>query len=501
MKNSDNYKKYIEDILHKNQNLFYSGEAVVRKAIASYGIKGEFILLLLYSENCYLYECETNKDGNRFRIKSYDIYNHQLGGIFNEKLEKNKLDKYSLAYFKKGGKYVYDEYYNKISTELAEHNEGLEQVISELPDKWKYTSLIVDGNYSEYPSLIYALQRNATKVISMKLDQASSKDNPSALRCLFPNVMREQIMTNNHITFLDCVKEPKTVFVPLDELSLNSIFYHDIKWRDIIPNWEKDCEIAGVDCKYIMLKVKVDGFQNVFCHTIDAKRNNKYILVYNSQNICIVSENNLIDNLSSTQTKNEKVKIRNTNNLELVSKDELLSEERPGNEINEKIKEIHIKTGETGHSYKSLFGDYLVGATTVVLSEPYLAKYYQWDNLKEFISLLIEAGNVKFFKLKTRRPEIADTRNIKDHEKFISDFYDNLKCIEEGIKNSNIIFSWELSNTHKRWLDTGEYYIDLDYGLDIYSKSEKKNILSSVQKLRKCKENHIKVYKKIGIKL
>lgn len=498
MKKLDSYKTYIGDILCKKKGTIYNGEVIVRKAIASYRIRGEFLLLQLNSDDCYLYECETDDEVTRFRIKSYEIYRHKLSEIFSEKLDKRKIEKSSLAYFKQNGKYVYDEYYSQLSVELAEHNKALQQALCELPSSWKCSSLYIDGNYSEIPSVVYALQRNATEIISMTLDKPLSTDNNKVLKCWFPDVVKGKIRTDYNITFLDCLKVPQTVFVPLDDNSLDSFFYNEIKWRDILPNFEKDCEIAGIECKTIMLKTKVDGFQNVFCRISDAKGNNKYIMVYNSQNVSLNSRNEPIENQPSKQKKK---KVKDINDSKPLPKDKLSTKEIEGREINELVKEIHIKAGDTGYSYKSLFGDFLKGASVVVLSEPYLVKHHQWVNLKEFISLIMETANIKSLSLKTRKPEVADIGKNRAREEFVRDFYNKLESIKDELKGCNIIFTWELSETHKRWLDIDEYHIDLDYGLDIYTKPADNTVLSSVLRLKKCKENHIKVYKKIGTKL
>mgnify|MGYP004654121001 CR=1 FL=1 len=493
---SDNYKKYVEDILYKKKDSLFSGETVVRKAIVSYDIKGTFLLLQLTSDYCYLYECETDDVSSKFRIKSYDIYHHKLSKIFCEKFDEKKFDKFSWAYFKQDGRFVYDEYYSQLSVELAEHNKALQQALCELPSSWKCSSLYIDGDYSEIPSVVYALQRNATEIISMKLDKPLSTDNNKVLKCRFPDVVKGKIRTDNNITFLDCLKVPQTVFVPLNDNSLDSFFYNEIKWRDILPNFEKDCEIAGIECKTIMLKTKVDGFQNVFCRASDAKGNNKYLLVYNSQNVDLNLRNEPIDNHPLKQKK-----VKDINDSKALPKDKLSTQEIEGREINELVKEIHIKAGDTGYSYKSLFGDFLKGASVVVLSEPYLVKHHQWVNLKEFISLIMETANIKSLSLKTRDPEVADIGKNRAREEFVRDFYNKLESIKDELKGCNIIFTWELSKTHKRWLDIDEYHIDLDYGLDIYTKPADNTVLSSVLRLKKCKENHIKVYKKIGTKL
>ena len=48
---------------------------------------------------------------------------------------------------------------------------------------------------------------------------------------------------------------------------------------------------------------------------------------------------------------------------------------------------------ECGFTYEKLFAQYLRGATQVMLKEPYLEWDYQFDNLQEFVDLLVKIKN------------------------------------------------------------------------------------------------------------
>ena len=51
-------------------------------------------------------------------------------------------------------------------------------------------------------------------------------------------------------------------------------------------------------------------------------------------------------------------------------------------------KTVRIAEGETGHSYKSLFGPYLKGASSIELADPYIRLEFQIRNLLAFIGIL-----------------------------------------------------------------------------------------------------------------
>ena len=479
MTTPDYYKTYIENIVYKPKDLIFKGELFIRKVIGLYDIKGTFLFLQFNLNDCYLYECET--DSSRFRIKSYNIYCHKLCKIFSEELDKREVDKFSLAYFRQDGKYVYDEYYSQLSVELAEHNKALQQALSELPNNWKCSSLYIDGDYCDIPSVVYALQRNAAEIISMKLDKPLSIDNNKVLKCWFPDVVKGKIKTDNNVTFLDCLKEPQTVFVPLDDNSLDSFFYNEIKWRDILPNFNKDCEIAGVECKTIMLKTKVDGFQNVFCRVTDIQGNNKFVLIYNALNIKVASKNELLVqkherkiNLRTESTSNVQTNITNRIKEKITTASRLNE-----NRNNENI--VSIKINQTGYNFTDLFSPSLKGAKRVILEEPHLSEWYQQDNLEIFLKVIARLGTCKTFVLKTRTIELDCRDKSLDEKVKIRNMFDKkMKFLCDNLRQQKIKFiKYEITNPkkcHDRniYADSG-CWTQLGYGLHflkVPSKSE-----------------------------
>jgi ATP-dependent Lon protease len=49
-----------------------------------------------------------------------------------------------------------------------------------------------------------------------------------------------------------------------------------------------------------------------------------------------------------------------------------------------------LKDNQNGVSYQNLFGDYLKGATDIVLTDPYIRMIHQFKNLMEFCLMLAE---------------------------------------------------------------------------------------------------------------
>jgi hypothetical protein len=464
-----------------------------------------------------MYECETDPEGIKFRINSFNKYSHQLAEVFNANMTSELLKKYSLAYINHEGIYSYDEYYNELSQELRDHNKSISCALHDLPDKWEYPILCIDGNFCEFPSVLYALQRNASNTISMKLETPLFQEEANKLKCWFPDKIKEQISTNLRITLLDCLKETRNVFVPLENRSLNSTFFQGVKWGDIIPNMNKDCTIAGVDCKCIILKVIVDGFQNIFCRATDLFGEYKEVWVSSVLNSPVEIGSPKLIKTEQVKSKEREIKIdkksplnketQTTKSKRTVEEQNIVElpqnttpSRKKGKTLEEVIEKLDIMKGETGHTYRSLFGKYLEGAQTVYLAEPYMVVPSQWDNLKDFIDLFVEVGQVKTFILETQRPEkvkIPDwyKQYSNNRQGFITQFNKKLKQIQKELRKLHVDFSWVLSDIHRRLLDIDNYHIDLDYGLDLYE-SQKGSILKG-QTFRKCKENHIKVVKQI----
>lgn len=147
-------------------------------------------------------------------------------------------------------------------------------------------------------------------------------------------------------------------------------------------------------------------------------------------------------------------------------------------------KTLLIKEGETGHSYRSLFGPYLKGASSIQLADPYVRLEFQIRNLLAFVGIIDTVDGPVNLHLITSAEDAYQERI--SGEKF--------QEIADSLVDHGITFTYEFSDTiHRRGieLDNG-WKIIIDRGLDIFLKPESRYELSEVDQARKrCRETEI----------
>ena len=163
----------------------------------------------------------------------------------------------------------------------------------------------------------------------------------------------------------------------------------------------------------------------------------------------------------------------------VVTKAEPLSPERPP-----EPGTVEIKEGQTGISYRKLFGPYLRGARTVTLVDPYLRLDYQIYNLMSFIEVLdTEHGGLTL--------QVITAAESNEEEVQLSEKLDQL---QESATAKKVTFTYSFDRTkHDRLIETDTgWRIALGRGLDIYYRTEGRFSLGFVdQTQRKCKETNI----------
>lgn len=147
-------------------------------------------------------------------------------------------------------------------------------------------------------------------------------------------------------------------------------------------------------------------------------------------------------------------------------------------------KTIRIREGQMGHSYQSLFGPYLRGATKIYLTDPYVRLEYQIRNLMEFINIIDTSDKeVEVNLITTAEDEYeAISLEVKYNE------------IRASAAQHGVVFKYEFTPTvHDRSikLDNG-WNIYMGRGLDIFQKPDSWYDFSEFdQKKRKCRETNI----------
>ncbi|WP_053405040.1 BREX system Lon protease-like protein BrxL [Persicobacter sp. CCB-QB2] len=160
--------------------------------------------------------------------------------------------------------------------------------------------------------------------------------------------------------------------------------------------------------------------------------------------------------------------------------------------------EKQIFENQRGISYQGLFKEYLIGASEIILQDPYIRTPHQIKNLMEFISLL--------FEVKTPDQEIKFKLITNNKAEYLSSSVNNFEDIQDQLKRTGISFEFEFNETmHDRSLTMNNgWRIVLGRGLDIFQSSQNSNrfdlgIFVPTQRLcRQCSIIYIKE-KKIPI--
>jgi ATP-dependent Lon protease len=148
-------------------------------------------------------------------------------------------------------------------------------------------------------------------------------------------------------------------------------------------------------------------------------------------------------------------------------------------------KEIILQDNQNGISYKSLFGDYLKGATDIVLTDPYIRMIHQFKNLMEFCLMLSE--------IKEEEDEInlhVITWNDLEHT---PQSIDNLEELKESLMDMGINLTYEFQDLHDRSIVANNgWKIKLGRGLDIFEKTNGRfDIAEILQEKRQCRNCEI----------
>jgi len=144
-----------------------------------------------------------------------------------------------------------------------------------------------------------------------------------------------------------------------------------------------------------------------------------------------------------------------------------------------------IAENQTGISYRSLFADYLRGAKTINIIDPYIRKAYQIRNLVELMQVVLDIKN------QGEEINVHLTTDFGDFNRF--EIEDNLRKVQDDLMKVDIVFTYEFDTSrtlHARSIstDTG-WKISLDRGLDIFQRFES-GLLSLAgidQRARYCK--------------
>ncbi len=141
-----------------------------------------------------------------------------------------------------------------------------------------------------------------------------------------------------------------------------------------------------------------------------------------------------------------------------------------------------IRDNQTGISYDNLFGNYLIGATDIVVTDPYIRLPYQLRNFMEFAKLLSEK--------KDSETEIKVHLVTNNNEEYIEGAKEAFEQMTYSLESLGILFTYEFDDAvHDRSIVMNNgWKIILGRGLDIWQKTGGwYDISEYLQEKRLCK--------------
>lgn len=457
-------------------------------AIDYHGAKEDFELLIVTDNEYYLCDC-IEKSG-RLRINAMQSAGHNLGTtLFNNQENKGLETCFQII----DGMVSIDPMFENM---IAQQIKDIASSLSSIKPSGK-GKLYLHGQLSESLLFRYALQKYyGVRELAIVDDEKPVKSDG---RTLFPNsVFNEPLNLNitdglivKYITKPGC-----QMMLPLTDATLEAKVWNSspLTWGDIIPDREADLTIAGVECKSITLNFSIDIFGNIISRVYGSDGKKAVRLFKNAMGAEIPDTNNK----STVNAHDEKPATENTPNIPAIPQP--LS--RPGYVFEEELiakssqiegltsRTAKIKNGSSW-TYKDLIGDYLAGAKEIYLEEPYIAKYYQFENLKKFISTAIQASKLRGmpglekFHLLTFHADFAIASENMDNatakrskpEEALAKQEKFLKNLAKDLAELNIRFTYDFNDNKDEFHDrhaelSNGWYISMGRGLDIFKKSE-----------------------------
>ncbi len=142
-----------------------------------------------------------------------------------------------------------------------------------------------------------------------------------------------------------------------------------------------------------------------------------------------------------------------------------------------------IRDNQTGISYDLLFGAYLVGATEITITDPYIRLPFQMRNFMEFLRLVVEK--------KAEDEEVRIHLKTFNTEEHMENAINSFQEMADSLEPLGLLFTWEFDpNLHDRTIELNNgWKIILGRGLDIFQKtSGRYDIAEYSQEKRLCRE-------------
>jgi ATP-dependent Lon protease len=149
-------------------------------------------------------------------------------------------------------------------------------------------------------------------------------------------------------------------------------------------------------------------------------------------------------------------------------------------------KHLTIRYGDTGYSYRSIFGDYLRDSKRLVVEDPYIRRDYQIRNFLQLCELAVEIGTIKTIELVT----------ASENELQKAEAEKKLDELKESLADCDVVLTYRFDDKIDESgirTDTG-WNIQIDRGLGLYQDPMVGlKVGSTNYDLRPCMETNVKI--------
>jgi ATP-dependent Lon protease len=154
------------------------------------------------------------------------------------------------------------------------------------------------------------------------------------------------------------------------------------------------------------------------------------------------------------------------------------------------LKEKHFRIfyGDTGFGYDSIFGNYLRGAKSIEVEDPFIRSQHQIQNFIRFCELLVKIGDAEKITLITGSDDPSQKKEAQER----------FESLRESLANVNVGFELKFADKiHDREIRLSSgWRIKIGRGLDMYQKPESWFVLGANDlNLRPCLETMVDIFK------
>lgn len=475
------YTKYLRNRLYHKKAFPSTIEKAIITAIDRGGATGEFEIYVFIDSECYHCECALDSD-NRYSLKRMECATHRLSLIPAD----NAAYSYESAFFDNNGRIECDEYYSSVCPDLAVYNSNIAESIAGLPSPAdNQRQCFVWGDSISRKAVRYAIQEKLGTTIKPVVNDKSKLNLKS--RFHFADDFKcEPIRISEPASPAGFLGTKRlTVFVPDSQTTLESPFWKDVKWSEIIPNDCATSMIGSTGCFFVQIAFEIDGFGNLFCRADDNNGHNAYSLIQ-------APWGNPTQNSGSKATPSIQKAPGALNSLNAsgalnsLNAPSAPSSPLPDNDgINLKIEEGASMTFD-----KIFTPEYVNGTEEILIRDSHIYQHFQFNNLRDFISAVstaiydsVNPTKLKRIKIVTQRAsDIIRNKNIRNHiseTPEINDYIDHcvkkqeyqFARLQSELKQSGIEFEYTYNKFHDRTIVfSNGWTVECGRGLDIFMK-------------------------------